>query len=174
MDEAHRIRQTSVDRYTRAELRTDRLQIDELIAAARVPVFLFDEHQVVRPGEMGTLEQIEHHAQDLGLDCQHIALGEQFRCGGSEEYVHWVVRLLGLDGDHLPWVWSGDPQFHVSLAETPEEMERHLVTQTENGYTARITAGYCWPWSDARKDGTLVPDVQIGAWSRPWNSKSDR
>ncbi len=174
MDEAHRIRQTSVDRYTRAELRTDRLQIDELIAAARVPVFLLDEHQVVRPGEMGTLEQIEHHAQDLGLDFQHIALGEQFRCGGSEEYVHWVVRLLGLDGDHPPTVWSGDPQFHVSLAETPEEMERYLVTQMQKGYTARITAGYCWPWSDARKDGTLVPDVQIGAWSRPWNSKSDR
>jgi hypothetical protein len=174
MDEAHRIRQTSVDRYTRAELRTDRLQIDELIAAARVPVFLLDEHQVVRPGEMGTLDQIEHHAQDLGLDFQHIALGEQFRCGGSEEYVHWVVRLLGLDGDHPPTVWSGDPQFHVSLAETPEEMERYLVTQMQKGYTARITAGYCWPWSDARKDGTLVPDVQIGAWSRPWNSKSDR
>jgi hypothetical protein len=47
MDEAHRIRETSVDRYTRAELRTDRLQIDELIAAARVPAFLLDEHQVV-------------------------------------------------------------------------------------------------------------------------------
>lgn len=52
LDEAHRIRETSVDRYTKAELRTDRPQIDELIAAARVPVFLLDEHQVVRPGEM--------------------------------------------------------------------------------------------------------------------------
>lgn len=174
MDEAHRIRKTSADRYTRAELRTDRPQIDELIAAARVPVFLLDEHQVVRPGEMGTLKQIEHHAQHLGLDFQHIELGEQFRCGGSEEYVHWVVRLLGLDGDHKPAVWSGDPQFHVRLAETPEEMEHYLLTQTQQGYSARITAGYCWPWSDARKDGTLVPDVQIGTWSRPWNSKSDR
>ena len=44
----------------------------------------------------------------------------------------------------------------------------------QQGYTARMTAGYCWPWSDARKDGTLVPDVQIGTWSRPWNSKSER
>jgi hypothetical protein len=174
MDEAHRIRKTSVDRYTRASLRTDRLQIDELIAAARVPVFLLDEHQVVRPGEMGTLSQIEHHAKHLGLDFQHIALGEQFRCGGSEEYVHWVVRLLGLDGDHPPTAWSDDPQFRVLLAETPEEMERYLVSQMQQGYSARMTAGYCWPWSDARKDGSLVPDVQIGAWSRPWNSKSDR
>ena len=174
MDEAHRIRKTSVDRYTRAELRTDRLQIDELIAASRVPVFLLDEHQVVRPGEMGTLAQIEHHAKHLGLDFQHISLGEQFRCGGSAEYVHWVVRLLGLDGDQPPTAWSGDPQFQVLLAETPEGMERYLVSQMQQGYSARMTAGYCWPWSDARKDGSLVPDVQIGTWSRPWNSKSDR
>lgn len=174
MDEAHRIRKTSVDRYTRAELRSDRLQIDELIAAARVPVFLLDEHQVVRPGEMGTLAQIEHHAGHLEVDFQHIALGEQFRCGGSEEYVHWVVRLLGLAGDYPPTIWRGDPQFQVRLAETPEEMEHLLESQTKQGYSARMTAGYCWPWSDARRDGSLVPDVRIDTWSRPWNSKSDR
>ena len=174
MDEAHRIRKTSVDRYTRAAFRTDRLQIDELIAAARVPVFLLDEHQVVRPAEMGTLAQIEHHARHLGVDFQHIALGEQFRCGGSEEYVHWVVRLLGLAENDRPMEWSGDPQFHVRLADTPEEMEHYLVSQMQQGYSARMTAGYCWRWSDARQDGSLVPDVQIGTWSRPWNSKSDR
>ncbi|RRR46915.1 DUF2075 domain-containing protein [Mycolicibacter terrae] len=174
MDEAHRIRKTSVDRYTRAELRTERPQIDELIAAARVPVFLLDEHQVVRPGEMGTLTQIEQYARHLGIEFQHIALGEQFRCGGSEEYVHWVVRLLGLAEDCQPAAWPGDPQFNVLLAETPGEMEHYLATQMQEGYTARMTAGYCWPWSDARKDGTLVPDVQIGSWARPWNSKSDR
>lgn len=173
-DEAHRIRKTSVDRYTRAELRTDRPQIDELIAAARVPVFLLDEHQVVRPGEMGTLVQIERHARSLGLDFQHISLGEQFRCGGSEEYVQWVVRLLGLDEHEAPTGWPGDPQFRVALAETPKEMETFLMSQMQQGYSARITAGYCWPWSDARRDGTLIPDVQIGGWSRPWNSKSDR
>lgn len=173
-DEAHRIRKTSVDRYTRAELRTDRPQIDELIAAARVPVFLLDEHQVVRPGEMGTLAQIERHAKSLGLDFQHISLGEQFRCSGSEEYVRWVIRLLGLAEDELPTQWSGDPQFKVRLADTPEEMETYLLSQMQQGYSARMTAGYCWPWSDARQDGTLVPDVQIGTWRRPWNSKSDR
>jgi len=174
MDEAHRIRKTSVDRFTRAALRTERPQIDELIAAARVPVFLLDEHQVVRPGEMGTLKQIEQHARHLGLDFQHISLGEQFRCGGSEEYVHWVIQLLGLDGGQPPTSWNGDPQFHVEVAETPDDLERQLSDQIAKGYSARITAGYCWPWSDPHKDGTLVADVQISGWSRPWNSKSDR
>lgn len=173
LDETHRIRETSVDRYTRAELRTDRPQIDELIAAARVPVFLLDEHQIVRPGEMGSLEQIKRHAESLGLEVQHVQLDEQFRCGGSEEYVLWVKRLLGLaDGGPVPW--KGDPQFSVRVADTPQELEHLLTQQMGNGYGARITAGYCWPWSDARKDGTLVPDVVIDDWARPWNSKSDR
>jgi hypothetical protein len=173
LDEAHRIRETSVDRYTKAELRTDRPQIDELIAAARVPVFLLDEHQVVRPGEMGSLEQIQRHADTLGLTTQHVHLDEQFRCGGSEEYVLWVKRLLGLvEGG--PCAWRGDPQFAVRVANTPQELEHLLSQQQERGYTARMTAGYCWPWSDANKDGSLPADVQIGDWSRPWNSKSDR
>jgi DUF2075 family protein len=173
LDEAHRIRETSVDRYTRAELRTDRPQVDELIAAARVPVFLLDEHQVVRPGEMGSFAQIEHYAASLGLETQHIHLGEQFRCGGSEEYLLWVKRLLGLE-DGGPFEWRGDPQFTVRVADSPEEMEHLLSQQRDRGYSARMTAGYCWPWSNADKDGNLVPDVRIGSWARPWNSRSDR
>lgn len=173
LDEAHRIRETSVNRYTKAAFRTERPQVDELIAAARVPVFLLDEHQIVRPGEMGSLEQIQSYAKSLGLDTQHVHLGGQFRCGGSEEYVYWVKRLLGLvDGG--PIRWAGDPQFALSVADTPDELEHVLSQQIQRDYSARMAAGYCWPWSDARKDGTLVSDVRIGAWSRPWNSKSDR
>jgi DUF2075 family protein len=173
MDEAHRIRETSADRYTRAEYRTDRTQLDELIAAARVPVFLLDENQVVRPGEMGTLGQIERHSAQLGHDFHHIELGAQFRCGGSEEYLLWVVRLLGLTDDP-PVKWNDDPQFQVQLVDSPTELEELLKLKMEHGYSARMTAGFCWRWSDARKDGTLVPDVEIGDWERPWNSKSDR
>lgn len=174
MDEAHRVRETSVDRYTRAELRTGRPQVDELIAAARVPVFLLDEHQVVRPGEMGSLEQITAYSKHLGLEVVHIALESQFRCGGSEEYVAWVQRLLGLAEPASPTAWTPDPQFHVEIADSPWDLERRLQEKLDEGYSARMTAGYCWPWSNATSDGELVPDVQIGDWLRPWNSKSDR
>ena len=51
LDEAHRIRETSANRWTRAERRSGRAQLDELLDAAGVPVFLLDEFQVVRPGE---------------------------------------------------------------------------------------------------------------------------
>jgi len=173
LDEAHRIRQTSVSRWTRAEHRTGRPQVDELMDAARVPVFLLDEFQVVRPGEQGTVADIEKHAAERGIPVERIDLDAQFRCGGSEVFVLWVKRLLGLEpGGPIPW--AGDPHFTVEVVDSPAEMEHLLTTKVADGYGARMAAGYCWPWSDPRGDGTLVNDVVIGDWSRPWNLKGDR
>jgi hypothetical protein len=174
LDEAHRIRETSVSRWTKKEFRgAARPQLDELIAAARVPVFLLDEHQVVRPGELGTVYEIEAYAKGLGLDIHRVDLDAQFRCGGSDSYIRWVKALLGL-GDEAPFGWKGDPGFEVRVADSPTEMESFLRDKLGEGYGARITAGYCWPWSDPRPDGSLVEDVQFEGWSRPWNLRGDR
>ncbi len=172
-DEAHRIRESSASRFTPASLRTGRPQVDELISAARVPVFLLDEHQVVRPGELGTVEDIEGHARKLGLAIRKISLDDQFRCGGSEAYMQWVRRLLGL-APGGPTPWDGDPAFAVQVADTPQELEHLLRSKLDQGYGARMAAGFCWPWSPPRPDGSLVPDVVIGDWARPWNLRSER
>ncbi|SDX93684.1 hypothetical protein SAMN05661080_01760 [Modestobacter sp. DSM 44400] len=173
-DEAHRIRETSVNRYTPAALRTEaKRQVDELIDAARVPVFLLDQNQVVRPGEMGTIEDIEKHARERGLDVHRIDLSTQYRSGGSAAYVDWVERLLGL-APGGPEKWAGDERFEVRTAPSPSAMEAVLAEKLTAHQNARMAAGYCWPWSDPRKDGSLVLDVQIGEWSRPWNLKGDR
>jgi hypothetical protein len=173
LDEAHRLRATSENRYTKAEHRTGTPQIDELMAAARVPVFLLDEHQVVRPGEMGTAAEIENRARAAGLQTILVSLDGQFRCGGSERYIQWSERLLGLraGGAHP---WEPDPPFHLSVADSPDELVAVLDQKRADGYGARMAAGYCWPWSDPRSDGSLVDDVQIGSWSRPWNLRGDR
>ncbi|MFC5181346.1 DUF2075 domain-containing protein [Actinomadura harenae] len=174
-DEAHRIRETSENRFTRAGQRTGRPQVDELIAAARVPVFLLDEHQVVKPGETGTVEAIRSHARNLGFRVDQVDLDGQWRCGGSAKYERWVLDLLGLsDEEAEPQPWTGDRGFEVVVAESPAELETVLRERTRAGGTARISAGYCWPWSNPRKDDTLVPDVEIGDWARPWNVKGDR
>jgi hypothetical protein len=173
-DEAHRIRETSVNRFTRADRRQGaRSQLEELFAAALVPVFLLDEHQVVKPGERGNVDLIMLEARKQNLDVEVVSLHDQFRCGGSEAYEKWVLNFLDLAGDG-PTEWVGDDRFDLRVAETPEEMEAFLAAKEAAGETARMTAGYCWPWSDPRSDGTLVNDVQIGSWSRPWNVKNDR
>ena len=173
-DEAHRIRQTSNNRFTKAADRSDRLQIDELISAARVPVFLLDDHQVVRKGELGAVRDIEAFARAQGHEVVRIELDEQFRCGGSAAYVEWVEQILGLnDGVPFEAALPEDDPFVVEVVDSPWELERRLRERNDNGYTARISAGYCWKWSDTKRDG-LVDDVVIGDWARPWNNKEDR
>ena len=174
LDEAHRIRRNSVNQYTKAALRVAaRPQVDELLSAAKVPVFLLDEYQVVRPGEIGTVADIEQHALARGMRVERIALDAQFRCGGSEAYVRWVLRLLGLV-DEAPTPWAAEDGFEVRISRDPAQMEAELRAQHEQGHTARIAAGFCWPWSEPQKDGTLIQDVCIGAWQRPWNLRGDR
>ena len=173
LDESHRIREKSVNRYTPKAVRERaRPQLDELLDAARVPVFLLDEHQVVRPGESGTVESIEAHAAARGLRVEKVDLRDQFRAGGSALYIEWVLRLLGLVPGG-PMVWEGDGAFEVSVAGSPEQVEETLEEKLKEGYGARMTAGFCWRWSDPQS-GVLVPDVTIGGWSRPWNVKGDR
>ena len=173
LDEAHRIRETSENRYTRAALRTGRPQVDELLDSARVPVFLLDQHQVVRPGEMGTAEDIARHARAKGLRVHQVPLDAQFRCGGSEAYIDWVQRLLGLSRRASDRMGAGRA-VRPRRCETPSELESRLAAYRDTGFGARMTAGFCWPWSDPKSDGTLVRDVEIGSWSRPWNLKGER
>ncbi|ALC19466.1 DNA/RNA helicase domain-containing protein [Streptomyces pristinaespiralis] len=173
-DEAHRIRETSANRFTRAGLRTGRAQIDELIDVAYVPVFFLDEHQVVRPGEMGTVADIKEAATKRGIPCHVVPLDSQFRCGGSDAYLRWVVRLLGLESGG-PVTWDPDGRMQLLVADSPQEMEAFLEARRAQGYGARMSAGYCWRWSPEPKPGEpLPPDVVIGDWARPWNLRGDR
>ncbi|MFF0308148.1 DUF2075 domain-containing protein [Streptosporangium sp. NPDC004379] len=177
-DESHRLRKKTFNRWQPA-LGSDRPQIEDIIESCRVPVFLLDEHQVVRPGEVGTVAAIKAQAQQLDVHFRYISLDGQWRCGGSALYDEWVRRLLGLGDEDSAWDGSGpkpwvkDPAFEVVLAASPEEMERVLREKISDGWSARMTAGFCWPWTKVDTDAkTLTPDVEIGDWARPWNANS--
>ena len=171
-DEAHRIRRVSTDRYTRSALRTKRPQVDELMEAAQVAVFLLDENQVVRPDEVGTIDHIRDHAARAGFPVFQINLDGQFRCGGSAAYDEWVLNLLGLRALG-PLPWKDEDNFTVRIADSPQQMEDFLRSKITSSVTARITAGYCWDWTpEPDSDGALIPDITIGDWSKPWNSAS--
>jgi hypothetical protein len=182
-DEAHRIRETSTNRFTNAEVRAvAKRQVQELIAVARTPVFLLDEHQVVRPGEMGTEREIRTEAEKAGCRVEVVRLEGQFRCGGSQLYEQWVLRLLGLDPrPPVPWTEltrGSDETYRIAALPTPTALESWLVAQNPGSTdTARLTAGYCWRWSDPEivdSSRRLVDDVVIGGWRRPWNAKPDK
>lgn len=177
-DEAHRLRGQGANVPERWRGRV-RGQIHQIIEAAKVPVFLLDDHQVVRPREIGSPADVLEIAATMGCQVVEVDLDGQFRCGGSPLFDQWVRRLLGLaDGAPIPWselVAGTDDEYVVESVEAPHALEAWLRARTrDTGATGRIAAGFCWPWSEPRMENgklALVDDIRIGGWHRPWNAK---
>jgi DUF2075 family protein len=171
-DEAHRLRETSNSRFTKKEDRSDLPQVEELLLAARTTVFLIDDLQVVRPGEVGSAQLIRDAATRLGIPVFEHQLEAQFRCGGSEAFVGWVENTLELERTQFA-LWDPSEEFDFDVVDSPQELEALIRAKQAQGYSARLTAGFCWRWSAPRPDGTLEVDVQVDGWSMPWNAKPD-
>jgi uncharacterized protein len=168
VDEAHRIRKTSDTRFTKKAERNRRSQVDELLDAAKVTVFLLDEHQYMRPDEIGETKLIVEATKRRGIPLAEYDLDTQFRCAGSQEYMWWVDWVLGFRTTP-PEDWRG--KYRLDFTTSPDDLDDFVEESTSIGETARLVAGFCWKWSAPLKDGTLVSDVVIGDWIRPWNRK---
>jgi hypothetical protein len=171
-DEAHRLRSTSNNRFMKKEDRTDVPQVEELMRTAKVSVFFIDDRQVVRPEEVGSSDLIRSTAKRLGIHVFEHELETQFRCSGSDAFVGWVNNTLEVERSRFTF-WDPSEEFEFDIVDSPAELETVIRNKAAEGYSARLSAGFCWRWSDPREDGTLVNDVEIGGWSMPWNAKPD-
>jgi DUF2075 family protein len=177
-DEAHRIRETSENRYTKKDSRTGEPQINELIRAAKLSVFFIDEKQIVRPNEIGCVNLIKKAAIELGVKEENIyedyELQTQFRCGGSARYVDWIEDILGMKEKGEEISLDGEEKMEFKIVDSPEKL-REIINEKnkEKKNSARIVAGFCWPWSAPLRDGSLVNDVKIGDFEMPWENKDN-
>lgn len=172
LDEAHRIRKTSANQYTPKAQRTNVPQVLELLNACKAAVFFIDDRQLVRPGEIGSAAYIRQEALATGADVHEFELDIQFRCGGSDAFLQWVDNTL--DIRRTPAVlWEPKESFDFRIMDTVQDLDREIKARLAEGHAARLTAGFCWPWSEPKQDGTLVDDVQLDGFSRPWNAKPD-
>jgi len=167
MDEAHRIRERTGYPFKS----TGRLQIEDLINAARVSVFFIDDYQSVRKGEIGTSGFIRENAVKLDCKVFEFELEAQFRCGGSDGFINWVDNTLQIRRTANA-LWINDENFEFKIFNSPEELEQAIRERNKSGFTARLSAGFCWKWSDKLDEGqNLINDVIIGDYKRPWNAR---
>src|SRR5439155_18483154 len=84
----------------------------------------------------------------------------------------WVENTLDLR--ETPYVLL-EPQeeFDFDVVDSPQELEALIRAKHAQGFSARLSAGFCWRWSEPLSDGTLVSDVTLGDWSMPWNARPD-
>ena len=171
VDEAHRIQKSANNQYTKAENRTTLPQVDTIIRASKVTVFFIDDRQAIRGAEIGSAELIREAAKRWDAKVEECELTSQFRCNGSDNYMDWLEQVLY----NKPITSSFQPEdFDLKIFTDPQSMYEALVEQNnKSGQTARLMAGFCWPWSTSVVDGDLVKDVQIGDFAMPWET-SDR
>lgn len=173
-DEAHRIRESSVNRYTPRSQRTDLPQIDELLRVAPLNIFFLDEYQIVRPNEIGSIAMIKEACKRFGInksDISEFELQTQFRCSGSDAYLQWLDYVLGIRDTELK---EFDSKMEFKIFDDPSTMMSEIKKRNhEKSNSARIVAGFCWPWSKPNLDGSLVNDVKIGSFKMPWENKNN-
>lgn len=171
-DEAHRLRKTSHSRFPSKNKRPDVAQIEELIRAAKVAVFFIDDAQAVRPGEIGSVQYIKEYAQKANCRIFEYELEAQFRCNGSDAFVNWVNNTLGIKRTANA-IWDQHEEFDLRIFDTPRDLESAIREKVQGGHTGRVTAGFCWEWSNPNPDGTLKNDVVIDDYRRPWNARPE-
>jgi DUF2075 family protein len=173
-DEAHRIRKTSDSRYTRREERSNIPQVDELIKAAKVSIFFIDDYQVVTPQEIGTTELLKETAKKFNAEIFEFELKTQFRCSGSDGYLNWVDNTLGVRETANMKLTKAE-KMEFKIFDTPKALYEAIKQKNiEKPNSARLVAGFCWPWSNPKSDGTLVNDVVIGDFKMPWEGKTGK
>jgi hypothetical protein len=169
-DEAHRIRKTSNNMYTKKDKRSNKTQLEELFDASKVAVFFIDDRQVVRPDEIGSSVLIKEFAQSRGIRLYECDLTAQFRCNGSDAFINWVNHTLQIDVTANPF-WEASNPYEFKVFNSPIELENAIHAKVKEGATARMSAGFCWKWSDPDSTGNLLDDVIVGDWRRPLDAK---
>ena len=117
---------------------------------------------------------IREAAERWNASVEECELKSQFRCNGSDNYLNWLEQVL-----YNKQVTShfDTEDFDLRIMDSPKKMYESLVEQNNvPGQTARLMAGFCWPWSTNVVNGDLVKDVKIGTFAMPWetNDKVDR
>jgi len=169
VDEAHRLKRQGAFQYWGEN------QVKDIVKAARVSVFFIDDSQRIRPEDVGSVEEIKRCAKAFGAEVHELQLQSQFRCAGAQGFIQWIDNVLQIreTGNFDGW---DKEAFEFKICDTPNEVYRLIQGKVNEGYHARMLAGYAWDWT-SEKEGNRngeVADVVIEehGFAMPWNGRS--
>ena len=170
VDEAHRITLSPNHQYTKPENRTNMTMVDTLINCAKVTVFFIDDKQAIRSQEIGSTAMIRNAASNFGASIYETELYSQFRCNGSDNYLNWLDQIMY--NKQITSHFKSE-EFDFKIFDNPQDLYDAIKEQNDkDGQTARLCAGFCWPWSDKTdENGDLLKEVKIGSFAMPWETK---
>jgi uncharacterized protein len=169
IDEAHRLKRKGAFQYKGEN------QVEDMIKTAQTSIFFIDDTQRIRPEDIGTVDEIKRVAVQYDSDVHEVELEAQFRCAGADGFINWTKDALQIEetGNFNGW----DKQaFEFKILDTPQEVYAKVKEKNDEGYNARMLAGYAWDWT-SQKQGNgngEINDVEIPEhnFSMPWNARS--
>ncbi len=134
-------------------------------------VFLMDERQCVAGNHRSPIQLIKESIEsreDTKLHKEY-KLVTQMRCDSSDNYIEWVESILYGD---KPFT-NKNVNYNFRICESAKEVNDIINAKAADGMSARICAGYCWPWHSTLKDAgnsLFHDDIVIGEFHMPWNT----
>ena len=160
VDEAHRI--------TKLSETLDRVFNEK---NAKLLILLQDNHQIVRPGEEGTLEAFRKYASTRGIDFwptteeeeRKLTLVDEKRC--DENLLQGLNRLFFNDPSPI----KGDINC-VKIFDSISDLEKWKNEMAANlKFKTKYIFPFCWPWPSRKPGYENKYDINIGQFSRQWN-----
>lgn len=171
IDEAHRIQKSPNYQYMKSYMRTDLSMVDMVIRASKICVMFIDDKQAIRGLEIGSSKMIREAADRFGAYVDETELKSQFRCNGSDNYLDWLDKVLYNEKCEVKFSLD---DFDFRVMDSPQAVYDAICAKNDPAkkVTARLMAGFCWPWSDQLGvDGDLQREVSIGDFAMPWETK---
>jgi uncharacterized protein len=162
VDEAHRLNEKSGLYGHLGEN-----QIKELISSAKCTVMFVDDDQIVTLNDIGRSDVLEQWARRLDADVTQLELASQFRCGGSDGYLSWLDRTLGIRPTANESFDHGSFDFRV--IDSPAELHSQIAERNRVGNRSRVVAGYCWDWNSKRDSSAYDIVIPEFDYMRRWN-----
>lgn len=167
VDEAHRLKKKGTYMYKGEN------QVEDIVKAGRTVIFFVDDHQMIRPDDVGSVAEIKRVAEKFGAHIYQIELQAQFRCSGAEGYINWLDNVLQIR--ETANIKLGKTNFDFKIFDDPNEMRRAIKEKNNDHTKARVLAGYAWKWTSAKNGNTdgQLEDVIIPecGFQMPWNSR---
>ena len=168
VDEAHRLKNGKAFMYKGEN------QIEDIINSSKISILFIDEDQIIRPEDIGTIEEIKRIGLKYEAEFFEMELTSQFRCSGADGFVNWISDVLRIKDTANFDGWD-KKEFEFKIFKNPNEMRSAIQEKSANGFNARLLAGFAWPWS-LEKEGnsnSQVNDVVVPEFNfaMPWNSR---
>ena len=166
VDEAHRLNDKSGLYSNLGEN-----QIKEIIHAAKCSIFFLDEDQRVTMKDIGSKQEIEYWANQIGASLHYLKLESQFRCNGSDGYLAWLDYILfNRSTAHTN---LKDINYHFEVLVSPNELRKRITEINKERNRARLVAGYCWPWNSKKNKKALDIVISEEDFGMQWNLTED-